>query len=156
MISSVEILLDNLQRYYSCSSYRSLSKKIPFSVNVVLNWSSGRTYPSIKQIDKIAFFIGIDASHLLIPNNCINIDTPPWKDRLNETIVYNLGKIKCEKALTESTYPDNAGITYRTFLYYLNGHISNLNLSKLDKLAIILDVKPYQLLERKETDYEKS
>ena len=40
---TIDILLENLRRYYGVDSLRNIAKKIEMSGNVLLNWSSGRS-----------------------------------------------------------------------------------------------------------------
>lgn len=150
-MNSTEILIDNLKRHYSAKSLRILAEKINVSEHIVLNWSSGRTSPSIIQINEIAYMLGVDCSQLLMPNNEFNITTPIWKDNIKETLKKNMGRLKLEKGIHESSFYDkfqkDDEMNYRSFLGYVNGHNRNVNLNKLDKLAKILSVNTYELLE---------
>ena len=149
-MSSTEIFLDNLKRHLSAKSLRDLAKKINVSEHIVLNWSSCRTSPSIMQINEIAYMLGVDCYQLLIPNNEFGVLTPIWKDNIGDTVKKNLGRVKLERGITESLfyekYQRDTGISYRSFLRYVNGQNKNVNLNKLDKLSKLLYVKSYELL----------
>ncbi len=151
-MSSVDILLNNLKRHYAVNSTRALASKLNLSESVVLNWSSKRSSPSIKQINEIAYILGVDVAQLLIPNNIFNIYTPIWKDDIEKIVINNLGKLKLEQEIYEEDfYVKASGVCtmgYRTFLRYINGKNKTINLDKLDNLAKILSVDTYQLLER--------
>ena len=152
VLRSTEILLENLKHYYSLTSNRAIAKKLNLSEAVILNWSAGRSSPSVAQINEIAYMIGIDVSQLIIPNNRFDVYTPIWRDKIKETIINNLKRLKLELDIHESNFYtefyDKEKMSYRTFLRYINGQNKNLNLKNLDKLANILSVKTYELLER--------
>lgn len=151
-MDSTEILLENLKSYYSVSSNRALAKKLNLSESVVLNWSAGRSSPSIEQINEIAYILGVDVSQLIIPNNIFDVYTPIWRDKIKETIINNLKRLKLELDIHESnfymSFYGEEKMSYRTFLRYINGQNKKMNLKNLDKLADILTVKTYELLER--------
>lgn len=150
-MNSTEIVLDNLRRHFSANSYRNLAKKINISSSKILNWSSGRTSPSLKSIDEIAYYLGIATYQLLIPNNCFSISTPIWRDTIETDLSYNIGRLKFEKDIHESSFYrlslENSKMSYRSFLRYANGTNKNINLKKLDIIAEILSVNPYELIE---------
>ena len=91
-MSSTEIMLNNLKQHFLVNSYRKLAKKINISTSIVLNWSSGRSSPNLKNVDDIAYFLGIATYQLLIPNNTFNIDTPIWKDTLKSNLLNNINR----------------------------------------------------------------
>lgn len=150
-MNSTEIVLDNLRRHFSVGSYRNLAKKINISSSMILNWSSGRTSPSLKSIDEIAYYLGIATYQLLIPNNCFNINTPIWRDTVKTDLSNNIGRLKFEMDIHESSFYKlslgNSKMSYRSFLRYANGTNKNVNLKKLDIIAEILSVNPYELIE---------
>lgn len=150
-MSSTEIMLNNLKQHFLVNSYRKLAKKINISTSIVLNWSSGRSSPNLKNVDDIAYFLGIATYQLLIPNNTFNIDTPIWKDTLKSNLLNNINRLKYEKDIHESSFykkvmSDNK-MSYRSFLRYANGKNKNINLKKIDIIAEILSVKSYKLIE---------
>lgn len=150
-MSSTEIMLNNLKQHFLVNSYRKLAKKINISTSIVLNWSSGRSSPNLKNVDDIAYFLGIATYQLLIPNNTFNIDTPIWKDTLKSNLLNNINRLKYEKDIHESSFykkvmSDNK-ISYRSFLRYANGKNKNINLKKIDIIAEILSVESYKLIE---------
>lgn len=130
-MSSTEIMLNNLKQHFLVNSYRKLAKKINISTSIVLNWSSGRSSPNLKNVDDIAYFLGIATYQLLIPNNTFNIDTPIWKDTLKSNLLNNINRLKYEKDIHESSFykkvmSDNK-MSYRSFLRYANGKNKNIN-----------------------------
>ena len=150
-MSSTEIMLNNLKQHFLVNSYRKLAKKINISTSIVLNWSSGRSSPNLKNVDDIAYFLGIATYQLLIPNNTFNIDTPIWKDTLKSNLLNNINRLKYEKDIHESSFykkvmSDNK-MSYRSFLRYANGKNKNINLKKIDIIAEILSVESYKLIE---------
>lgn len=150
-MSSTEIMLNNLKQHFLVNSYRKLAKKINISTSIVLNWSSGRSSPNLKNVDDIACFLGIATYQLLIPNNTFNIDTPIWKDTLKSNLLNNINRLKYEKDIHESSFykkvmSDNK-MSYRSFLRYANGKNKNINLKKIDIIAEILSVESYKLIE---------
>ena len=150
-LNSTKIVLDNLKRHFLVKSYRNLAKKINISVSVILNWSSSRSSPDLKNIDDIAYFLGVATYQLLIPNNSFNIDTPIWKDTLKTSFLNNLGRLKYEKDIHETSFykksMSNNKMSYRSFLRYVNGKNKRVNLKKLDIIAEILSVESYKLIE---------
>ncbi|MCL8204161.1 helix-turn-helix domain-containing protein [Ligilactobacillus agilis] len=147
---SIDILLNNLQKYYNISSLRKISKKIGVSESILLNWSSGRSSPSLKQLDEIAYLLNVEVSELLINNANINISSPIWRDNISKILIENIGRFKQEKGINKLWFDTNdSNISYWSFLYYLNGKNKSVNLETLDELAKILDVQVYQLLERR-------
>lgn len=157
-MDSTQILLDNLKKHFAVTNLRALSKKINISTNIILNWSSGRSFPNIKTIDDIAYSMGVATYQLLIPNNTFNIDTPIWKDTVYKDLSKNLGRLKNEHDIHESSFYNQSlshyMMSYRSFLRYLNGQYKILNLKTLDILAQILSVKSFELLESGDS-YEK-
>lgn len=157
-MNSTYILLNNLRTFFAVNSLRALSKKLNISSNVILNWSSGRSSPNIKTLNYIAYFIGVDVCQLLIPNNNLNIDTPIWKDTLYKDLTRNMGRLKNEHDIHESSFynqfPNQEIMSYRSFLKYVNGQYKRLNLKTLDILAQILAVQSFELLES-ESYHEK-
>ena len=157
-MSSTEILLDNLKRHYSIESNREIARKLNLSESMILNWSSGRTSPSIKKINEIAYILGVEVCQLLILDNIFNIMTPTWKDKVEQTLIKNLKRLKLEKDIHESSFytkfDTDCIMGYRTFMRYVKGQNNNINLEKIDRLARILSVNPYELLES-EKKYEK-
>ena len=150
-MSSTEIMLNNLKQHFLVNSYRKLAKKINISTSIVLNLSSGRSSPNLKNVDDIAYFLGIATYQLLIPNNTFNIDTPIWKDTLKSNLLNNINRLKYEKDIHESSFykkvmSDNK-MSYRSFLRYANGKNKNINLKKIDIIAEILSVESYKLIE---------
>lgn len=149
-MGSSKILLTNLKRHYKVNSVRSLAEAMDYSRNIVLNWSSGRSSPSIEQIDDIAYRLGIEVSQLLVERNSFTIETPIWRDNIEITLKNNLGRLRLEKDIHERIFNeaiDEYGISYRAFLRYVNGQNKRVNLSILDKIATILSVEPFELLE---------
>lgn len=150
-MNSTEILLENLKRHFSVASNRYLAKKINVSTSIVLNWSSGRSSPNLKCIDEIAYFLGIATYQLLIPNNTFNINTPIWRDTVKIDLQNNIGRLKFEKDIHESSFYNlpmvHNKMSYRSFLRYINGKNKNINLKKIDILSEIFSVKSYELLE---------
>lgn len=150
-MDSTEILLENLKRHFSVASNRYLAKKINVSTSIVLNWSSGRSSPNLKCIDEIAYFLGIATYQLLIPNNTFNINTPIWRDTVKIDLQNNIGRLKFEKDIHESSFYSlpmvHNKMSYRSFLRYINGKNKNINLKKIDILSEIFSVKSYELLE---------
>lgn len=150
-MNSTEILLDNLKRHFAVNSIRGLALKLDFSVSIILNWSSGRTSPNIKNINDIAYSIGIATYQLLIPNNSFDITTPIWRDTVEKDLLSNIGRLKFEQDIHESSfyrnYKHEYKMSYRTFLRYVNGQNKNINLKKLDILAEIFSVQTFELIE---------
>lgn len=151
-MDSTEILLNNLKRYFATNSLRVLSKKLDISVYVILNWSSRRTTPNIEIVDQIAYSLGFATYQLLIPNNLLSINTPIWKDTLRKDLMDNIGRLKNEKEIHESSYYkknlSKDRMTYRTFLRYVNGQYKKMNLKTLDVLADVFSVKSFELFKR--------
>lgn len=150
-MSSTEIMLNNLKQHFLVNSYRKLAKKINISTSIILNWSSGRSSPNLKNVDDIAYFLGIATYQLLIPNNTFNIDTPIWKDTLKSNLLNNINRLKYEKDIHESSFYKKVmsgnKMSYRSFLRYANGKNKNINLKKIDIIAEILSVESYKLIE---------
>lgn len=151
-MDSTSILINNLKNYFKTDSLRNLGKKMNFSNNILLNWSSGRSSPSLQQLNDIAYQIGVEVSQLLVENNSFSIGTPIWRDHINLTLLQNLGKLRLEKDIHESYFNltgiDEQGLSYQAFLRYLNGKNKRVNLKALDKLSKVFGVSVIELLER--------
>ena len=95
--------------------------------------------------------MGIATYQLLIPNNIFNVDTPIWKDNVRSSLLKNLGKLKFEMDIHETSFYKfslgNNEMSYRSFLRYVNGKNKSINLRKLDIIAEILSVRSYELIE---------
>ncbi len=150
-MDSSEVLIENLKQYYKVNSLRDLAGKMNCSINVVLNWSSGRSSPSIQQLDDIAYHLGVEISELLVENNSFTIETPIWRDNVTMTLVKNLGKLRLEKDIHESFFNEDIfeeyNMSYRAFLRYVNGKNKRVNLNVLDRLSKIFNVEVNILLE---------
>jgi transcriptional regulator with XRE-family HTH domain len=148
---TIDILLQNLRKYYGVDSLRNLAKKIEMSGDVLLNWSSGRSSPKLDQLDKIAYLINVEVSKLLVQDIEINITSPIWRDNVERSFIENLGRYSQEKGIHKSWFDENpCRISYGSFRYYINGNNNTVNLNKIDELAKILGIKTYQLLESRE------
>lgn len=150
-MSSSEILIENLKQHFKVNSLRGLAEKLNYSVSIVLNWSSGRSSPSIQQLDEIGYYLGVEVSELLVEKNIFDFETPIWRDNINMTLVSNLGKLRLEKDIRESSFYEDVSVeynmSYRTFLRYVNGHNKRVNLNSLDQLSKIFNVEVKTLLE---------
>lgn len=148
------ILLINLKKKYDVDSIRLLADRMGFSKNILLNWSSGRSSPSIKQLDDIAYSLGVEVSELLIENNSFTIETKVWRDNVEATLVRNLGRLRLEKGIQQGYFnascSDQLEISYRSFLRYVNGQNKHVNLAVLDTLAKIFNIETYKLLEKEQ------
>lgn len=75
-----------------------------------------------------------------------------WKEGVLNDFVVKLGRLKNEKGITEKyfeiNYRDFSDINYRRFLDYIRGDVKRFNLKKLDQLAVMLCIEPYELLRR--------
>lgn len=157
-MKSTYILLDNLIKNTEIDSIRSLTRKFGYSSSVFLNWSSGRSSPSLGQLNHIAYLLGVEISELLIYNNKFTLNTPIWKSDIEKILKFNLELLKIEKDINEYYFYKNSYgdlMSYRTFIRYINESCKNINLHTLDKFAQIFDVKTYELLERR-YEYEKN
>jgi transcriptional regulator with XRE-family HTH domain len=116
-----------------------------------MNWSSGRSSPTVEQVDEIAYRLGVQISQLLIEDNTISLYTPPWQDGARTALLTNLGRLRLEKDIHEDLFnydtEDRCQMSYRTFLRYIKGTNSRISLDSLDRLSKILSVKSYKLLE---------
>ena len=150
-MDSSTIFLENLKCHFNVNSIRSLAEKLDYSWSIILNWSSGRSSPSIHQLNDIAYKLGVHVSELLIEKNTFTIQTPIWKDNVHNTLIQNLGVLRLECDIHESFFNQDInyifGMSYRSFLRYINGKNKNLNLDTLDKLAKIFNTETYKLLE---------
>lgn len=145
---TIDILLNNLRKYYAIDSLRKLAKKIEISGDILLNWSSGRSSPRLEQLDAIAYRLNIEVSELLVQDIKISITSPIWRDNVQRNLIENLGRFKQEKDICKSWFKKNScSLSYWSFLFYVNGKNRTVNLKTLDELAKILDVRTYQLLE---------
>lgn len=154
---SIDIFLNNLQKHYNINSLRKLSKKIGISENILLNWSSGRSSPNLEQLDEIAYRINVEVSELLVYELNVNITSSFWRENVNKTFIENLERLKQEKCIDKSWFDTNySNISYWSFLYYLNGKNKSVNLKTLDKLAKILDIQVYKLLERRKENEKET
>ena len=145
---TIDIIPENLRRYYGVDSLRNIAKKIEMSGNVLLNWSSGRSSPKLDQLDKIAYLINVEVSKLLIQDIEISITSPIWRDNVERNFIENLGRYTQEKGIHKSWFDEKrCGVSYGAFRYYINGNNKTVNLNTLDKLAKILGIQTYQLLE---------
>lgn len=153
---TIDILLDNLRKYYATDSLRKLAKKMEISGELLLNWSSGRSFPKLVQLDAIAYHLNVEVSELLVQDIEISITSPIWRDNVERDLIVNLGRFKQEKDIRKSWFEKNScSLSYWSFLYYVNGKNKTVNLKTLDELAKILDVQTYQLLEsRKKNEKE--
>lgn len=146
-----EVLLSNLKRYFNVSSIRKLAIKLDYSSAVLLNWSSGRTSPSIDQINEIAYKLGIHINELFIENNEFTPETRTWKQYKKATLINTLRMKRLECAIHESyfnnDFENKHSMSYRAFLRYINGKSKNINLNTLDQLAKIFDTQVCVLLE---------
>lgn len=150
-MNCTEILINNLKKIYGANSIRVLAKKMNFSENILLNWSSLRTAPNIKQLNEIAYNIPVEVFMLLIEDNDFTINSNIWKDNVENVLYKNLLRLREEKGITEKYFTDYSyeigSISYRSFLRIINKKNKNINLSVLEKLALIFDIEPYKLLE---------
>lgn len=150
-MDSSAVFIENLKRYYKVNSLRTLAGKMDYSISVVLNWSSGRSSPSIQQLNDIAYHLGIEVSELLVKNNSFSIETRIWRDHIDMTLVKNLEKLRLEKGIHESFFNDDIfgeyNMSYRSFLRYVNGKNKRVNLNVLDRLSEIFKVEVSSLLE---------
>lgn len=144
-----EILIENIKGKCGTESFRSLSKKINISVAILLNWSSGRSSPSLKQIDDIAFLLNIYTPLLLKKEQTFDVTTPVWKEGVRRCFLDKTRKLKSEKE-----YLDLEEMNMRNFLLYINGKRKLINCLTLDKIAKMFNVEVYELLEG-EKEYEK-
>lgn len=154
---TIDILLQNLQKYYNVNSIRKLSKKMEMSGDVLLNWSSGRSSPKLEQLDAIAYRLNVEVSELLVQDVEISITSPIWRDNVERNFTENLGRFKQEKGIHKSWFDTNScGLSYWSFCYYVNGGNKTVNLKTLDKLANIFDVQTYQLLESRKSNEKEN
>lgn len=89
---TIDILLQNLRKYYGVDSLRDLAKKIEMSGDVLLNWSSGRSSPKLDQLDKIAYLTNVEVFNLLVQDTEISIISPIWRDNVGRNFIENLGR----------------------------------------------------------------
>ena len=150
-MSSCEILLINLKKNFKLNSLRKLSKQLNISSSIILNWSSGRSSPSLEQLNLIAYRLNIEISQLIKENTIFSLNTPVWKDGAKMIFLQNIGRYRIEKEVCASSFENGVeeivGISYRTFLKYMNGKGSKINLSMIDKISQILSIESYKLLE---------
>ena len=150
-MGSSDILLENLKCHYEVSSINLLAKKINYSRSILLNWSSSRSSPNLVHLNNLAYNLGIEVSQLLIKDNKFTIDTPIWRDGIENTLKNNLGRLRLEKDIHESFFNEDYSnvleISYRSFLRYVNGKNKRINLVALDRLSVILSTETYKLLE---------
>lgn len=150
-MGSSDILLENLKCHYEVSSINLLAKKISYSRSILLNWSSSRSSPSLVHLNNLAYNLGIEVSQLLIKDNKFTIDTPIWRDGIENTLKNNLGRLRLEKDIHEGFFNEDYSnvleISYRSFLRYVNGKNKRINLLALDRLSVILSTETYKLLE---------
>ena len=130
-------------------------KILIFSGDMFLNWSSGRVSPKLNQFDEIAYSMNIAVSELLIRDDELSFISPIWRDNIERTLLENIERYKHEHNINKSQFRENSSnLKCEKFLYYLNGKNKTINLKTLDKLAKLLKVQTYQLVE-KENKNEK-
>lgn len=154
------IFIDNIKRHFKVDSLRLLANRIGYKQSIVLNWSSGRSSPSLKQLDEVAYQIGVEVSELLTKDNVFTPKTPIWRDKIDVTLVRNLSRLRLEKDIHESFFNEYINkeqkMTYRAFLRYVNGKNKRVNLVALDRLAKIFNISTKELLESEKKSEEKN
>ncbi len=148
-LDSKEILIENIKDNYNIHSMRDLAKRINLSPSILLNWSSGRSSPSLSQIDYIAFTLNISTPLLIKRNIHIDVETPIWKEGVRQVFIENISRLK-----REYEFEETEEFTYRNLLLYASGCRKNINTVILDRIASVYKIETYKLLES-ERIYEK-
>ncbi|EJP6471873.1 helix-turn-helix domain-containing protein [Clostridium sporogenes] len=141
-MNSKEILIENIRNNYDIHSIRDLAKKVNLSPSILLNWSSGRSSPSLIQLDHIAFILNISTPLLIKRNINITIETPIWKEGVRQVFIENISRLKREYGFEETE-----GLSYRNLLLYASGSRKNINTVILDRIASVYKMETYKLLE---------
>ncbi|WP_431770185.1 hypothetical protein [Streptococcus gallolyticus] len=152
--NSTHIVVSNLYKYYGqldkdLVSLNSIAKYINsenLSLNILKNWSSNRSSPSLYQLNELAYYMSVHPSQLLIEDIQFAIDTPIWKDNIIDVFYSNFEKYN-EKHLNWSNDFDESLMSYRTYLEILRSRRESISLKKMDIIATILGIKTVSLLE---------
>ena len=156
MLKSQDVLVDNIKRYYSVGSIRKVPVGFGISHSVLLNWSGHRSSPSIMQLDSIAYEFNV-STHLLLEREVdFSSSLSIYKVDLMgiEEIFYeNVGRLRYECDINVIKFNEKMeskiGMTYRTYLAYVNRKRKRVNLAVLDKLARLYRVESSELLKKR-------
>lgn len=153
--SSTSIVVQNIYKYYGwkdskLDSLSSIAKYINdpiLSVNVLKNWSSGRSTPSLNQLELLGYYMSIHPSKLVLEELEFSLDqTVIWKDNIVEIFYSNFEKYNRQR----SDFPkffDEGIMSYRSYREALIAQKSSISLGKIDKIAEILSVETAKILE---------
>lgn len=64
---------------------------------------------------------------------------------VREVLAINLIRLRKEKGWSQETLAFEAGL-HRTFVAHVERQVRNISLDNLERLALALELKPYQLL----------
>lgn len=164
-MSSTDIFIDNLRNFYLHQntymppsikdppyiSLRYIANKINVSSSTMLNWSAKRSSPSINHLIETAFIINTEPYQLLIKDNPAILSTETyWKPYSIDDLYKNLKVLQLEKGVNEGffakDYTCKYNISYRNFMYIINGKRKSINLKTLDDLSVVLSVEPYLIV----------
>ncbi|WP_073945512.1 hypothetical protein [Streptococcus salivarius] len=159
--SSTSIVVQNIYKYYrlkdsKLDSLKSIARYINdpvISIDVLKNWSCGRSTPSLHQLELLGYYMSIHPSQLVIEELEFSLDrTPIWKDNIVEIFYLNFEKYNRQRK-DFPKYFDEEFMSYRSYRETLITKKSSISLEKIDKIAKILSVETATIME--ETNEKK-
>lgn len=153
--SSTSIVMNNIYSYYkqknpNLNSLESIAKYINdpnLSINILKNWSSGRTSPSLYQLELLGYYMSIHPSQLVIEGVDFSIEsTMLWKDDIEEIFYSNFEKFDRKKTEFPKFFKEEL-MSYRSYRENLLNRKKSISLNKIDKIANILNIDAATILE---------
>ena len=160
--SSTSIVVKNIYNYYKqkdsrLDSLNSIARVInnsELSINVLKNWSSERSTPSLHQLELLGYYMSIHPSQLVIDNVEFSlVNTPIWKDNCVDVFYSNFERYN-RKRKDFPKYFNEDLMSYRTYRTILMSKRSSVNLKTIDKIAELLKIETAKIFdEYNETKY---
>lgn len=153
--SSTNIVMNNIYSFYGqenskLKSLRAIAKYINdpnISLNILKNWSSGRSSPSLQQLELLGYYMSIHPSKLVTNEVVFSVgDNMIWKDNIVNVFYSNFERFDRQKTIFSKYYKEEL-MTYRSYRECLLRRKNSINLNKIDKIAEILGITTADLLE---------
>lgn len=153
--SSTNIVMNNIYSFYGqenskLKSLRAIAKHINdsnISLNILKNWSSGRSSPSLQQLELLGYYMSIHPSKLVTNEVVFSVgDNMIWKDNIVNVFYSNFERFDRQKTIFSKYYKEEL-MTYRSYRECLLRRKNSINLNKIDKIAEILGITTADLLE---------
>lgn len=153
--SSTSIVVQNIYKYYrwkdsKLGSLKSIARYINdpiISINVLKNWSSGRSTPSLHQLELLGYYMSIHPSQLVVEELEFSLDRMLiWKDNIVEIFYLNFEKYNRQRKDFPKYFNEEL-MSYRSYRETLIAKKDSINLDKIDKIAKILSIETAEMLE---------